>query len=136
LRHWDELTETKSISQEDTRLEVSRVFLNETICYLREHVQWMKAELIFNLDQVGVSEWQDRRDKKVFIPRTISGQTMHHRASRIVKHVRIITCIIAAGQSLIPYIVTLQDSQSLRRKFMSRGVHLGVDCVLRQRPKP
>jgi hypothetical protein len=96
----------------------------------------MKAELVFNLDEVGVSEWEDRRDRKVVIPRTISGQTMHHRASRNVKHISIITCISAAGEFLTPYIMTSQDSQSLRRRLMSRGVRLGVDFVLRQRSKP
>jgi hypothetical protein len=89
------LAETETTPQGDTRLEVPLVFLNETICGLREHVQRMKAELIFNLDEVGVSEWADRRDKEVVIPRTISGQTMHYRASRNVKHISIITYIKA-----------------------------------------
>jgi hypothetical protein len=39
LRHGDGLTEAKSIPQEDTRLEVPRAFLDETICFLREYVQ-------------------------------------------------------------------------------------------------
>jgi hypothetical protein len=33
LRHGDDLTKTKSMSQEDMRLEVSRAFLDETIRY-------------------------------------------------------------------------------------------------------
>jgi hypothetical protein len=81
LRRRDDLAEIKSMRQEDTRLEIPRVFLNETICCLREHIEGMKGELAFNLDEVGVFEWEGRRDKKVVIPRTRSGQTMHHRAS-------------------------------------------------------
>jgi hypothetical protein len=38
-------------------------------------------------------------------------------------------------ESLTPYIVTSQDSQSLRMRLMSRGVGLGVDFVLRQPSK-
>jgi hypothetical protein len=53
LRHRDVLAETKSTPQEDTRLEVTRVFLNETIRCLREYVQGMKAGLVFNIDKVG-----------------------------------------------------------------------------------
>jgi hypothetical protein len=90
----------------------------------------MKAELVFNLAEVRVSEWEDRRDEKVAIPRMISGQTMHRRASRNMKHRSIITCISAAGESLKPYIVTSQGSQSFRRRLMSRSVRLGVDLVL------
>jgi hypothetical protein len=56
LRHRDELAETKSTPQEDARLEVPRVFLDEAVRYLGEYVQGMKAELVFNLDEVEVSE--------------------------------------------------------------------------------
>jgi hypothetical protein len=40
----------------------------------------MKAELAFNLDKVGMSEWEDRKDEKVIVLKTIAGQTIHHRA--------------------------------------------------------
>jgi hypothetical protein len=45
----------------------------------------MKAELVFNLDEVVISEWWDRKDKKVIVSKTIAGRTIHHRASRNVK---------------------------------------------------
>jgi hypothetical protein len=56
LRHEVDLTESKSTPQEEVRLEVPRAFLDETICCLRDHVQGMKTELVFNLDEVGISE--------------------------------------------------------------------------------
>jgi hypothetical protein len=56
LHHRDDLTETKSTSQEETRLEVPRAFLDETMCCLREYVQGMKADLVINLNEVGMSE--------------------------------------------------------------------------------
>jgi hypothetical protein len=96
----------------------------------------VKAELVFNLDEAAVSKWEDRRDKKVAIPRTISGQTMHHRVSSNVKPMPITMCISAPGKSLTPYTVISQNSQSLRRKLITSGVRLGVDFVSRQRSKP
>jgi hypothetical protein len=98
-------TEKQSTPQEEARREVPRVFLDETICCLREYVQGMKAELVFNLDEVGLSEWEDRKDKRVIVPMKMDSQTIHHRASRNVKHISIITCITAGGESLTPYIV-------------------------------
>jgi hypothetical protein len=136
IRHGACLTEKKSKPQEEARLEVARVFLDETIRCLREYVQGMKAELMFNLDEVGLSEWEDRKDKKVIVPMTMDGQTIHHRASRNVKHISIITCIIAREESLNPYIVTSQDSETLRRRLMTHGVRLSVDFVLKHRSKP
>jgi hypothetical protein len=67
----------------------------------------MKAELVFNLDDVGLSEWEDRKYKKVIIRMTMDGQMTHHRASRGVKHISIIACVTAGGESLIPYAVTV-----------------------------
>jgi hypothetical protein len=95
----------------------------------------MKAELVFNLDEIGVSEWEDRNDKKVIIPRVLSGQMIYHRASRNLKLISAITCMSAAGESPTPYIVTSQDSESLRRKLMIRGVRLDVDLALRRQSK-
>jgi hypothetical protein len=126
------LAEAKSTPQEDARLEIPRIFLDDTVRCLRKYVQGMTAELVFNLDEVGVSELADRKDEKVMIPRAISGQTIHHRVSRNLKHMSVITCISTAGESRTPYIVTSQGSESLRRKLMIRGVRLGVDFVLRQ----
>jgi hypothetical protein len=56
LQPREDLSEVKSTRQEHSRLEVSRAILDETIRCLREHVQGMKAELLFNLDEVGMSE--------------------------------------------------------------------------------
>jgi hypothetical protein len=56
LRHQDDLAEIKNTPQEDMRLEVPHIFLNETIRCLGEYVKEMKAELVFNLNEIGVSE--------------------------------------------------------------------------------
>jgi hypothetical protein len=136
LRQGDSLSERKRTPQEGTMLEVPRTFLEEIISCLREFVQTIKAELVFNLDEVGMSDWEARKDKKVVLPTGLNDQTIHHRVSRNVKHISIIACISAGGESLTPYIVTLQDSERVREKLKSRGVRLGVDFVLRHRSKP
>jgi hypothetical protein len=41
----------------------------------------MKAGLTFNLDEVGMSEWEDRKNKKMKIRMTMGDQMMHHLAS-------------------------------------------------------
>jgi hypothetical protein len=66
----------------------------------------MKAELVFNLDKVGMSKWEDRKDKKVIFPKAIDGQTIHHPASENVKNIPMITCITAGGEFLTPCVMT------------------------------
>jgi hypothetical protein len=84
----------------------------------------MKVELVFNLDEVSMSEWEARKEKKAIVPATMDGQAIHHRASQSVRHISISTCITAAGESLTPYIVTSQDSGGIRKRLMSHGVRL------------
>jgi hypothetical protein len=82
-----------------------------------------------------MSDWEDRKDKKVIVPTALDGQTIHHRISRNVRHISIIACISAGGESVTPYIVTSQDFDRVRERPKSRGVRLGVDFVLRHRSK-
>jgi hypothetical protein len=79
-----------------------------------------------------MSEWEDRKVKKVIVPMTMDGQTIHHDASRSVKHISVIAYITAKRESLTPFIMTSQISDSIRKRLMSRGVRLGLDFVLRQ----
>jgi hypothetical protein len=95
----------------------------------------MKFELVFNLDKVCMSEWEDRKEKKVIVSMTIGGQTIYHGASRNLKQISVIACITAAGEFLTHFIVTSQIWDGIRKRLMSRGVRLGVDFVFRQRTK-
>jgi hypothetical protein len=63
-RHAAELFETKSSPQDNQRLEVPRVFPEAAIEGIRTHVQNVCADLVFNLDEIGISEWEDRVEKK------------------------------------------------------------------------
>jgi hypothetical protein len=97
LRHCDELTEKKSSPQEEPRLQVPRIFLNETIRCMNEAVQGSPADLVFNLDEVGISDWEDRKPKKVVVPIIATSHSIHHRVSRNLKHISIVTCTRANG---------------------------------------
>jgi hypothetical protein len=56
IRHGDELFETKNVPHENLRLEVLRDFLEAAIETFLDHVHNVCAELIFNLDEIGISE--------------------------------------------------------------------------------
>jgi hypothetical protein len=91
----------------------------------------MKVELVFNLDEVGMSEWEDRKAKKRIVQTMMDGQTIHHHSSRSVRNILIITCITAVEESLTPYIVRWRDSDAICERLMNRGVRLCVDFILR-----
>jgi hypothetical protein len=113
--------------QQEQRLQVPRAFLERTIQDLHEYVQDCVAELVFNLDEIGISDWEERNTETVQIPAAMLGQTMHHGVSRNVKHISVIGCVPAAEESLLPYIVTSQNSSTVRKHLKKQGVRFGGD---------
>jgi hypothetical protein len=50
------------------RLRATRNFLLATICGIEKIVKSCVSNVIFNLDQVKISEWDDYRSEKVIVP--------------------------------------------------------------------
>jgi hypothetical protein len=71
LRHRAQIIRTKSVPQEQQRLQVPRVLLERTVQNRNEHVSGCVAELVFNLEEVRISDWKDRKTRKVLVPATI-----------------------------------------------------------------
>jgi hypothetical protein len=101
LRHSEKVTATKSCPQEGQRSQGPEAFLERIIQDLHEYIQGCVAELVFNLDEVDISDWEDCKTKKVIALAAMFGQTIHHGVSRRVKHISVIACLSAAGESLL-----------------------------------
>jgi hypothetical protein len=109
--------------------------LDQALACISQFVQGRPTGLFFNLNQVGISEWEDRKRKKVIVPKSMGEQTVHHKVNRNLKHVSVITCISAVGETLVPYIVTSQDSLHGREQLKKKGVRFGTDFILKVRRK-
>jgi hypothetical protein len=94
------------------------------------------TEVMFNLPEVGISHWEDRKTRKVLVSATMRSQTIHHGISWIVKHISVIACISTARESLTPDMITLQDSASVREQLKKHSVQFWVDFVLKSNNKP
>jgi hypothetical protein len=134
-RHSAELIDEKSSPQEAPRLQVVRVFLDQTGRSVHDAVQGRPADLVFNLDEIGISDWDDREPKKV-VPRTAPLHSIHHPLSRSVKYISVVACISASGACLTPYVVTSQDSATVRRDLEANGMEIGRHSILKHRDKP
>jgi hypothetical protein len=55
----------KGSPQESQRLEIPRCFLEETLACIGQFVQGRPTELVFNLDEVGISEWEVGNRRKL-----------------------------------------------------------------------
>jgi F0F1-type ATP synthase gamma subunit len=86
FRHKLELSETISRPQENPQLEIPQSFLDKIMACFSEHLLDSCAELVFNLDEVGISEWEDRASRKVIVPVSMTDQMIHHGLHRNLKH--------------------------------------------------
>jgi hypothetical protein len=91
---------------------------------------------VFNLDGVGISDWERRKTKKVIVLAAIPAQTIHQGVSRNVKHISAFPCISAAGESLSPYIMGSSDASTVQEHLKRQGVRLGGDFALTFDQKP
>jgi hypothetical protein len=73
-RHWEGSYLVKSVSQETQRLEIPRCFLEKTIRDIHEYVQGRPTEIVFEIDEVGIVDWEDQKSKRVILPSSMRGQ--------------------------------------------------------------
>jgi hypothetical protein len=136
LTHWDEVIQTKRGAQEGHRWQVPRALLERIIQDLHEYLQGSVAELVFNLDEVGIADWEDRKTNKVIILAAIFGQTTHHGVFRNVKHISVIACLSAAGESLLNHIVTSQNCSTVQEHLRKQCVYLNQDFTWNRTRSP
>jgi hypothetical protein len=63
----------------------------------------------------------------------MSHQALHRTINGKAKHISLIVCVSAAGETLIPYTVTSQGSMHLRKALKKCGVRFGTDLISKAR---
>jgi hypothetical protein len=130
-RHSGEVIQTPSTPQEEEHVQVPRTFLERTVHDLNGHVQGCRAVLVLNLDEVGISEWEDRNTKRAIVATAMLDQMIYHGLSRNVKHISVIACGAAAGESLITYTVTSQNFSPVQKRLERHRALFGRDFILK-----
>jgi hypothetical protein len=91
--------------------------------------------LVFNIDEVGISEWEDRAPGKVTVPVSMTDQTIHHGVHRNLTHMSMICYVSAAGESLTPFVISSQVNNKVTETLKNEGFRMGMDMVLEHRQK-
>jgi hypothetical protein len=125
-----------SIPQEEQCLQVRQAFLDSTVQNVKEDVQRYTTKLAFNLDEVGMSDCDDRKKTNIVVQATMRGQMIRHGTSRNGKDIMAIASVSTTGKSLIAYMIMLQDFASGREQPKKHVVGLGTDLVLKSNLKP
>jgi hypothetical protein len=78
LRHSGDGIQTKSAAQEEQRLQVPRAFLKRTIQDRYDCIPGCVGELVVNLDEIGISDWENRKTEKVIMPAAMFAEKIYH----------------------------------------------------------
>jgi hypothetical protein len=66
-RHGDEIALRVVKPQENPRLQIPRSDLDDYIALVQQLIQFSPAELVFNIDESGLSDWQERKKNNVIV---------------------------------------------------------------------
>jgi hypothetical protein len=98
-RQKNEVSGVTVTPQKKVRLEVPRCYLEEYLTLIKKIVPIVSTELLFNLDETGLSEWEKRRSKPVIVPTQEQESTLHYPVDRSVRHHTFLCCVTASEDS-------------------------------------
>jgi hypothetical protein len=79
---------------------------------------------MFNIDESGFSDWEERTPKGVLIPTRLRESTLHYLVNRSICHQTLICYTGAAGGAYCPFLVS--SNPAVRRGF-DQGIREGTD---------
>jgi hypothetical protein len=91
------------------------------------------TELLFNIDENGFSDWEERKPKCVLIPSKARETTLLYPASRKIRHQTLICCVTAAGDAYCPLLVS---SDPATRAVFEHQIRDGIDLQIEISPPP
>jgi hypothetical protein len=56
------------------------------------------AQLVFNLDEMRISEWEDHTERQILVQSTMRRQAIFHPIHWILQHVLLVSCISTIGE--------------------------------------
>jgi hypothetical protein len=114
-------------------MTVARAYLEEHMHLLKTHVTGKVAELVFNLEELGSADWEDRKAKKMIAPTGLAKEDVYHPVSRRHRHVALLPCISAAGDALTPLLIT---TSPMPDTLWSHGLRQDENALISHRSPP
>jgi hypothetical protein len=116
--------------QENVRPEVLRCYLKEYLTLINKIVLIVPTELLFNLGETGLSEWENRGSKPVLVPILDQESSLHHPVDRSLRHHTLLYCVAASRDS---YCLMLIAPTASARKLFDTGVRDDIDLIIEMR---
>ena len=126
-RHWD-IVFCKEIDQQDIlRLWVPRRYLTEYLDLVENIIKIAPSALIYNIDETGLSDWEERKPKNVIVPKELADCDLQYPIDRTNKHVTLVVTVSADGDAYFP--LAISSNEKLREIF-DLDIRENVDLFL------
>jgi hypothetical protein len=93
-------------AQQQRQLKAPPQFLNHEMKLIKEYLPLVRSGLIFNVDECGFSDGEERMNQSAIIRLEARASTLHDRVNRKVRHQSLICCVAAAGDAYYLFSVT------------------------------
>jgi hypothetical protein len=81
--------------QERLHLQIPRLFLDDYIEWMRQDIIGMNPRLVENIDEIGWSDWEDRKRYRGIVPAELASEPVHIGVTRKIKLQTMLVCINA-----------------------------------------
>ena len=108
-RHWKVVA---GVPMESLRLQAEDEEIDRYFELLESDVEGVPAHFIFNADECGFDEWQDRRECHAIVPAEYASDSILVPVTRQSRRSTLLGCIAADGSSLQPFVVVTRKTIS------------------------
>ena len=129
-RHSSLIISSMIYPQEEPRLKIPRSQLIEYIDLVDKVITMSPAELIYNMDESGLSDWEERKPKTVVIPKELENVKLHYPVDRGIRHITLLVTISAGGDAYFPLIVTTDPKAE---SIFDLGIRRNIDLIIKIR---
>lgn len=128
FRHSNAIQKTVVSPQESMRFQIPRCYLMEYIDLIEKIIGITPAKYIYNIDEVGLSDWEERKPKIVIIPNNLPQKQLHYPINRNLSHITLLVMINADGDAEIPLMISKEKNAE---KIFEKGVRKDIDLKLK-----
>jgi hypothetical protein len=119
--------------QLNVRLEISRQYLHQYIKLIKEYVPLVLTELLFNIDEIGFRDREERMPICILIAIKAKTIAQHCATSRKICRQTLVCCVTATGGAYCPLLISARPGA--REAFQHQSCD-GINLQIEIAPSP